>query len=326
MAGEYTERQIRDMHLKIEIDEGSGFCYGVVRAIGKAEEILSASGKLYSLGAIVHNDTELERLAQKGLTSISYDEFENGAPGHGAGILIRAHGEPPKTYAIAEKNSYRLIDCTCPVVLRLQEKIRAAAKRIGGNGRILIFGKKGHAEVNGLVGQAEAEGCDVYVIENEEMLHSLSASGKIGGTGTADSQTEIFSQTTKDQDGYRRLCDSLKRLIPGIKINDTICGQVASRHARLTDFAARHDTILFVSGKESSNGKVLYGLCKKANPRSHFIEDENGIKPEWFHEGESVGICGATSTPKWLLERVATSLTSGVGLTNSPDKRPDSLQ
>ena len=141
MAGEYTERQIRDMHLKIEIDEGSGFCYGVVRAIGKAEEILSASGKLYSLGAIVHNDTELERLAQKGLTSISYDEFENGAPGHGADILIRAHGEPPKTYAIAEKNSYRLIDCTCPVVLRLQEKIRAAAKRIGGNGCILIFGR-----------------------------------------------------------------------------------------------------------------------------------------------------------------------------------------
>ena len=163
------------------------------------------------------------------------------------------------------------------------------------------------------------QGCDVYVIENEEMLHSLSASGKIGGTGTADSQTEIFSQTTKDPDGYRKLCDSLKRLIPGIKVNDTICGQVASRHARLTDFAAKHDAILFVSGKESSNGKVLYGLCKKANPRSHFIEDENGIKPEWFHEGESVGICGATSTPKWLLERVAGFLGSGTAFTRLPD-------
>lgn len=289
------------MHLNIEIDEGSGFCYGVVRAISKAEEFLASSGKLFSLGAIVHNETELERLAGKGLSTIRYEDFESGKIGCGADVLIRAHGEPPATYRIASENRYHIIDCTCPVVLKLQGKIRQAAKRIGPRGRIIIFGKAGHAEVNGLVGQAEAEGCPVSVVENAEMLQSLIASGAI----RRDGETEIFSQTTKDPSEYEEICDILCEAFPEARTNNTVCGQVASRHKRLEDFAKSHDCILFVSGKESSNGKVLYQLCLETNQRTHFIGTEQEILPEWFSEGEKVGICGATSTPKWLLERVS---------------------
>lgn len=289
------------MHLNVEIDEGSGFCYGVVRAIGKAEEVLGTAGKLHSLGAIVHNETELERLAGKGLETISYEDFKDGKIPEGAQILIRAHGEPPETYSLAKERGYRIIDCTCPVVLKLQEKIRRAARLAGKDGRILIFGKTGHAEVNGLVGQAEAEGCKVHVIESEKMLRELLGDGTWSGRG----RTEIFSQTTKDPEEYRRICDILKAGIPDAKVNDTICGQVASRHSRLTEFAGSHDVVLFVSGKESSNGKVLYQLCLQANPKSHFIGNAGDVRPEWFSDGDSIGICGATSTPKWLLEEVA---------------------
>lgn len=289
------------MHLKIDIDGDSGFCYGVVRAIGKAEEFLSAHGRLYSLGAIVHNETEMERLARKGLETISYADFLSGEAGQGTDILIRAHGEPPETYAIAAEKGYRIIDCTCPVVLRLQEKIRAAAKRMGSGGCIMIFGKTGHAEVNGLVGQAEAEGCPVYVVENSGMLRSLIAGGELARFGGV----EIFSQTTKDPAEYREICRELIAAVPSAKANDTICGQVASRHRKLAEFAGNHDVVLFVSGKESSNGKVLYRLCLDVNPRTHFIGDEGDIREEWFSDGDNVGICGATSTPKWLLEKIA---------------------
>lgn len=282
------------MRLTIEIDEESGFCYGVIRAVQKAEMKLKESSTLYSLGSIVHNNSELDRLNKIGLEVIDLEQMKNLSD---TTVLIRAHGEPPHTYEIARKNNISLIDCTCPVVLKLQARIRETYA--SHNGQIVIFGKIGHAEVNGLVGQANG---DAIVVDGVQSLEKIDFTKPIC----------IFSQTTKDPKEYEEICEAIKERIVAcggpvgeFQIHNTICRQVAQRHTNLVAFAASHSVIVFISGKESSNGKVLYDLCKSVNPRSYHIQTRNQIDPQWFQDGDSVGICGATSTPKWQLEGVA---------------------
>ncbi len=291
--------------LTVDIDSNSGFCAGVIRAIGKAEEFLDAkTGEdkhLYSLGAIVHNDAELSRLVDKGLVTIDKDDFDEMVKADGEVLLIRAHGEPPQTYRHAEDLGFRIIDCTCPVVLKLQQRIRKAyeVQTAENLGQIIIFGKIGHAEVLGLIGQTDGK---AIVVENVPMLEEFVEEGRV----RLDVPTEVFSQTTKSPSEYRRLCERLGELMPGlVYVHDTICSQVATRHERLSRFALEHDIILFVSGKASSNGKVLCDLCKSLNIRTYHIDSADEIKREWFRADDRVGVCGATSTPKWLLEEVA---------------------
>lgn len=291
------------MNLKVEIDAGSGFCGGVIRAIGSAEKFLDeVPGRhLFSLGAIVHNEEELSRLGRKGLVTIDYDDLSDMQDADGESLLIRAHGEPPGTYARASALGFNVIDCTCPVVLRLQASIREAFARLKPlGGQIVIFGKIGHAEVLGLVGQV---GGDALVVEDRAMLESALADGRI----RADAPVEIFSQTTKSPAEYADICSFLEGSLPegSLTVHDTVCSQVASRHEKLSSFALSHDVILFVSGKASSNGKVLCDLCKSLNIRTYHIGSEAELKGEWFGDGDRVGVCGATSTPKWLLEKVA---------------------
>ena len=284
--------------LSVEIDPGSGFCGGVIRAISKAEDSLAQGTRLYSLGAIVHNDAELSRLHKQGLVTVhSLDEVPEGGT-----VLIRAHGEPPSTYAEASARHLTVIDCACPVVLQLQQRIRDAYARIhaqGVHGRIIIFGQVGHAEVLGLVGQVNG---DALVVENSQMLEEamphLDFSQPI----------EIFSQTTKSPREYKLICDMLQARGARLTVHNTICGQVSSRHEKLVQFAESHDIIIFVTGKESSNGKILSALCRSVNPRTYVIGRINEIDPAWFREGDRVGICGATSTPKWALEAVARNI------------------
>ena len=285
--------------LTVDIDTNSGFCAGVIRAIGKAEEFLKDDGverKLYSLGAIVHNDAELTRLVEKGLVTIDKDDLDEMVDANKETLLIRAHGEPPSTYLQAEALGFEIIDCTCPVVLQLQKDIKAAYERMkaAGEGQIIIFGKPGHAEVLGLLGQTEDQ---AIVVENIAMLEEAIENGTI----KTDQPTEIFSQTTKSPAEYAALCNRLKEIIPSYVAHDTICSQVAKRHERLSKFALEHDVIIFVSGKASSNGKVLCDLCKSLNIRTYHIDNVSEIKREWFRADDKVGICGATSTPKWLL-------------------------
>ncbi len=282
------------MHLNIEIDEGSGFCYGVIRAVEKAEMQLKESRTLYSLGAIVHNNSELERLEKIGLEVIDGKQMQNLS---NTTVLIRAHGEPPATYKLAEQNNISLIDCTCPVVLKLQDRIRETYNKVGG--QIVIFGKIGHAEVNGLVGQTNG---NAIVVDSLESLDAVDFTKPV----------QIFSQTTKDPKEYEDICNAIKgRIIAAggslenLTVHNTICRQVAQRHSNLVAFARKHSVIVFISGKESSNGKVLYELCKSVNERAYHIQNVEQINAEWFKEGDSVGICGATSTPKWQLEGVA---------------------
>lgn len=292
--------------LTVDIDSNSGFCAGVIRAIGKAEEFLSnnaGSGKnLYSLGAIVHNDAELSRLVAKGLVTIDKEDLEEMVNADGESLLIRAHGEPPQTYAQAESLGFSIIDCTCPVVLKLQQRIKEAYVRQqeNGEGQIIIFGKIGHAEVLGLIGQTDG---NAIVVENIPMLDELIKEGAV----RLDIPTEVFSQTTKSPAEYTMLCNRLKdACCEGVvNVHETICSQVATRHDRLSKFALEHDVILFVSGKASSNGKVLCDLCKSLNIRTYHIDSDTEIKREWFRADDKVGVCGATSTPKWLLEEVA---------------------
>lgn len=292
--------------LKVDIDSNSGFCAGVIRAIGKAEEFLSENNadKLYSLGAIVHNDAELNRLVNKGLVTIDKEDLQEMVDANGEHLLIRAHGEPPSTYVLAEELGFQIIDCTCPVVLRLQQDIRKAHQRQieDGKGQIIIFGKPGHAEVLGLVGQTDST---AVVIEDIAMLEDAVKNDKI----KLDIPTEIFSQTTKSPSEYACVCARLKEMMgtdaQQVNIHDTICSQVAKRHERLSKFAMEHDVIIFVSGKASSNGKVLCDLCKSLNIRTYHIDQVTEIKREWFRADDKVGICGATSTPKWLLEDAA---------------------
>ena len=308
--------------LKVDIDSNSGFCAGVIRAIGKAEDFLgrerNGNGRrLYSLGAIVHNDAELTRLTRMGLVTIDKEDMEEMVNATGETLLIRAHGEPPQTYRLAESLGFEVIDCTCPVVLQLQKKILNAyqAQQEQGKGQIIIFGKPGHAEVLGLLGQTEGT---AVVIENVAMLNNAIDDGTI----LLDIPTEIFSQTTKSPAEYAQLCTCMLERMANhnelsverfqgtgmLNINDTICSQVASRHAKLTKFALEHDIIIFVSGKASSNGKVLCDLCKSLNIRTYHIDCVAEIKREWFRADDKVGVCGATSTPKWLLEDVAGSI------------------
>ena len=284
--------------LTVDIDSNSGFCAGVIRAISKAEEFLKSkqADKLYSLGAIVHNDAELTRLVDKGLVTIDKDDLNEMVNAQGESLLIRAHGEPPSTYLKAENLGFKIIDCTCPVVLKLQQDIREAYNR---QSQIVIFGKPGHAEVLGLLGQTEDS---AIVVENLMMLEESINSGQLN----LETATEIFSQTTKSPAEYSILCERLdSQMTAELTIHDTICSQVVKRHERLSKFAMEHDIIIFVSGKASSNGKVLCDLCKSLNIRTYHIDLVSEIKREWFRADDKVGICGATSTPKWLLEEAS---------------------
>ena len=300
--------------LTVDIDTNSGFCAGVIRAIGKAEEFLKEGERLYSLGAIVHNDAELSRLVGKGLVTIDKEDLEEMVAADGEVLLIRAHGEPPQTYATAESLGFKIIDCTCPVVLKLQQRIKDAYLRHQeeGKGQIIIFGKIGHAEVLGLIGQTDGT---AVVVDNIAMLENYVKEGII----KLDVPTEVFSQTTKSPAEYSRLCTRLEEMMAGynelsverfkgrglLNVHNTICSQVATRHERLSKFALEHDIVIFVSGKASSNGKVLCDLCKSLNIRTYHIDSVSEIKREWFRADDKVGVCGATSTPKWLLEEVA---------------------
>ena len=277
------------MNLTIEIDGRSGFCNGVVRAVQQAENYLAYNEKLYSLGAIVHNTEELERLKKKGLEILSLSDLESL---HNDVILVRAHGEPPSTYALARRNGLDVIDCTCPVVLKLQERVRETWERLRPcGGQVVIFGKKGHAEVNGLVGQTEGE---ALVIGDEAEAALIDFTRPVA----------LFSQTTKDPEEFARIAGFVRAHQPTAEVYDTICRQVAQRHKSLVSFARSHSVILFVSGRESSNGKVLFELCRSVNPRSHWLENARQIDLSWFSDGDRVGICGATSTPKWQLEEI----------------------
>ncbi|MDE7411384.1 MAG: 4-hydroxy-3-methylbut-2-enyl diphosphate reductase [Paramuribaculum sp.] len=276
--------------VSIVIDSDSGFCFGVTAAIDKAESELSRHGKLYCLGDIVHNSDEVERLCSKGLITITHDDMPRL---HDAVVLLRAHGEPPSTYIAAEKSNIRIIDATCPVVLRLQRSIKQTYLRENPP-QIVIYGQSGHAEVNGLVGQTDGT---AIVVENSSQLDAIDYTRPVA----------IYSQTTKPLDGYRAICDEIKRrMLPGVEFttNDTICRQVANRGERIKNFAASHTLILFVSGKKSSNGRVLFNLCRQANPRTHLVSNATEICPDWLTDITSVGICGATSTPRWLMEQV----------------------
>ena len=285
--------------LNVEIDGGSGFCGGVIRAISRAEDYLAGHDRLYSLGDIVHNEAELSRLRDRGLVTV---ESLSDVPDLGT-ILIRAHGEPPSTYEAAAVHHLEVIDCSCPVVLQLQNSIREAYARLhrdGAHGQVIIFGRVGHAEVLGLLGQVDG---DALVVESTEML------GKVIDTLDFTQPMEIFSQTTKSPSEYTRVCEMLQDRGACLKVHDTICAQVANRHEHLAAFARDHDVIIFVSGKSSSNGKVLSDLCRSVNTRTYVVGGIEEINPAWFKDRDRVGICGATSTPKWLLESVANYLT-----------------
>ena len=277
----------------VEIDNGSGFCFGVTTAIKKAEETLANGEKLYCLGDIVHNGMECERLRGMGLITIDHDEF---AQLHDATVLLRAHGEPPTTYELAQKNNITIIDATCPVVLALQKRIKKKFSTIDDNSRttdIVIFGKNGHAEVLGLVGQTNGK---AIVIEHADDAKKLDFSHNI----------YLYSQTTKSLDEFHQIIEYCQQHIEEGAIFqsfDTICRQVANRMPNICSFATRHDLILFVCGHKSSNGKVLYKACKEKNPRSYLIAGPDEIQLEWFEGMNSVGICGATSTPTWLMEK-----------------------
>lgn len=274
--------------MQIEIDNGSGFCFGVTTAIKKAEEKLAEGNTLYCLGDIVHNGMECERLRQMGLVTINHDEMRRL---HNVKVLLRAHGEPPETYELARRNGIEIIDATCPVVLQLQKRIKKQYE--AGDGQIVIFGKKGHAEVLGLVGQTQS---NAIVIESFDEVKKLDFSRDI----------YLYSQTTKSLDEFHRIIDYIQHHISPeahFQSFDTICRSVANRMPNISQFATRHDLILFVCGRKSSNGKVLFNECLRVNPNTHLIEGPEEIQAEWLQNVETVGICGATSTPKWLMEQ-----------------------
>ena len=287
------------MGYHVEIDKRSGFCSGVISAITCAEKALETNREVYSLGAIVHNNEELHRLESKGLKVIGLKDLSD-LPANTT-VLIRAHGEPPSTYEIAASCNIDLLECTCPVVLQLQKKIKQEYARIRpDNGKIIIFGKKGHAEVEGLLGQVDG---DAIVVENYR------EAGKIT---LPEGPVSLFSQTTKNPDEYKKTADNIRVLMQKsgldtgkLKIFNTICAQVNGRQEALIRFAKSKSIILFVVGKESSNGKVLFRICKEANPRTYAIENPGDISAQWFRPGDLAGICGATSTPFWLMEKVA---------------------
>ncbi len=287
--------------MEIEIDQKSGYCFGVEFAIQMAEDEMSEAKELYCLGDIVHNTMEVERLFNKGLRTITRDELKKIK---NSKVLIRAHGEPPETYRIAIENNLELIDASCPVVLKLQNRVKNAydiTKR--KNGQLVIYGKPGHAEVIGLTGQTKNE---AIIVMGEEDLHKVDFTRPI----------TLFSQTTKSTKGFyhlksvieSKLQDAGKLSVEDFSANDSICRQVSNREPNMEKFAQKHDLILFVAGKKSSNGRALYNVCFSHNSRSYFIESEKDIDLAWVQPDDSIGICGATSTPNWLMEQVASFL------------------
>ena len=279
----------------IEIDKGSGFCFGVTTAIRKAEEELNKSGHLYCLGDIVHNTAEVDRLANIGLETITHEDLERL---HDVKVLLRAHGEPPETYEIAHRNRIEIIDATCPVVLKLQQRINATFHNnedLKPAPQIVIYGKRGHAEVLGLVGQTQGQ---ATVIENIDEIDKIDYSRDI----------YLYSQTTKSVQEFSHIVEAIQqRVQQGVTFRyfDTICRSVANRIPQIRQFAAQHELILFVSGAKSSNGRILFAECLDANPDSHLISGETDIDPAWLEGKERIGICGATSTPRWLMQRVS---------------------
>lgn len=275
--------------VQIEIDSGSGFCFGVTTAIQKAQEELAKGGTLYCLGDIVHNGIEVKRLHERGLVTINHDDLRQL---HDVKVLLRAHGEPPETYELARKNNIEIIDATCPVVLALQRRIKKQYEN-HPDAQIVIFGKTGHAEVLGLVGQTQS---NAIVIEKVDDVKLLDFSRDI----------YLYSQTTKSLDEFNRVIDYIQSHISRdavFRSFDTICRQVANRMPNIANFASKHDLILFMSGRKSSNGRVLFKECKRVNPNSYHIEDVDEIDFDWLQGVNTVGICGATSTPKWLMEK-----------------------
>lgn len=294
-----NRRQRPQIMIKVEIDEGSGFCFGVVTAINKAEEELAKGETLYCLGDIVHNSREVERLKTMGLITINREEFKQL---RNAKVLLRAHGEPPETYMIARENNIEIIDATCPVVLRLQKRIKQEFLQDAANDekQIVIYGKNGHAEVLGLVGQTDGK---AIVIEKAEEVKKLDLNKSV----------RLFSQTTKSLDEFQEIVAYIKQNISPeatFEYYDTICRQVANRMPKLREFAATHDLIFFVSGKKSSNGKMLFEECLKVNANSHLIDNEKEINPSLLQNVQSIGVCGATSTPKWLMEKIYSHIQS----------------
>ncbi len=280
----------------IEIEQHSGFCFGVTRAITKAEEELAHSGHLYCLGDIVHNTVEVERLQQQGLETITHDQLRQL---HNVKVLLRAHGEPPETYEIARRNGIEIIDCTCPVVLKLQQRIHStfnanSASTPAQPPQVVIYGKRGHAEVLGLVGQTAGT---ALVIENVDEIGNIDFSRDV----------YLYSQTTKSVQGLGHIVAEIeKRMHPGATLRsyDTVCRSVANRVPQIRQFASQHDLVLFVSGSKSSNGKILFAECLDANPSSHLIGGPDEVDHAWLGGKQSIGICGATSTPLWLMHRV----------------------
>lgn len=285
------------MNLKVEIDNGSGFCFGVTTAIRKAEEELAKGCKLYCLGDIVHNGMEVERLHEQGLETIDHEQLKSL---HNVKVLLRAHGEPPETYDMARRNNIEIIDATCPVVLALQRRIKHKWS-INREAQTVIFGKKGHAEVLGLVGQTHGEAIVVESLDDVKQKIDLSK------------DINLYSQTTKNLDEYRHIIEYIQSNVAtgvAFKSYDTICRQVANRMPHIAVFAAHHDIILFVSGRKSSNGHALFTRCKEVNINSHLVERKDEIDFSWFGGAKTVGICGATSTPKWLMEECKDAILS----------------
>ena len=292
--------------MTVTVDSHSGFCWGVVRTIDIAEDELAESPLLYSLGPIIHNPVEIERLRAEGLETVTLDDLPRL---RGKKVLIRAHGEPPSTYALARRSGVTLVDATCPVVTKVQERIR---KFYDQGYQIVIFGKKDHAEVIGLLGHTDNK---AVVVRTVEEAAAIDASRK----------TVLFSQTTMDKETFAKIAEILRARVREFVVGtfeesaidfhakDTICGQVSGRDAKLRQFASANDVMVFVAGRSSSNGKVLFDICRQANPRTHFVEDEKELDPAWFAGVGRVGISGATSTPQWLMERVKTAIEHGVG-------------
>lgn len=290
--------------MQVTVDKNSGFCFGVVYAIEMAEDELADSGQLYCLGDIVHNDMEVKRLEEKGLQIINHSELQNLRD---CKVLIRAHGEPPETYKIAIENNIQLIDASCPVVLKLQNRVKASFDKTTANenGQIVILGKQGHAEVKGLLGQTQGK---AIVIMSEEDLDKIDYSRPI----------HFYSQTTKSTALFYDLKEKIiarakEKDNEVVVANDTICRQVSNRAPQMREFANEYDVIVFVAGRKSSNGKVLYGVCKEENEKSYFISELNELNHVWFDGAKTVGICGATSTPMWLMEKTAEEIKSHFG-------------
>lgn len=285
--------------MEVHVDHNSGFCFGVEFAIQMAEDEMEDNQHLYCLGDIVHNDVEVARLYEKGLRVIDREELKNIRDSR---VLIRAHGEPPETYKIAMENNLELIDASCPVVLKLQNRIKYAFDEMTKvNGQVVIYGKEGHAEVIGLNGQTNS---NAIIVSSEEDIKKIDFNRPV----------VLFSQTTKSTQGFYRVKEKIEenmKIACGsksdieFKANDSICRQVSNREPQLNDFSQKHDVIIFVSGKKSSNGRALFNVCRNNNPRSYFVEDVSEILPEWFKETDSVGVCGATSTPMWLMKKIA---------------------